>query len=242
MFFEQRCHLHKPLVLREGSRLCYLKKIIPFKIILLVQNIMETSMSQHDWSGIYRPNPSIPAEEVYLDDPVQLEILYDPLRLDIFNLLEEPLSIKEIAQRLGVSIKRLYHHVGLLEQHGFLRLVDHRSSGKNIERIYGIAAQRFRLAPSLENQAAGLAITEQLAHELNQAFKEADEGVFGPQIVRSVSHHQGKLSLRQAQEFNRRYVELAEAFFAPGRSEDENGVKYAYFAVLTPIDLPADSN
>lgn len=96
---------------------------------------METSMSHHDWSGIYRPNPSIPAEEVYLDDPVQLKILYDPLRLDIFNLLEEPLSIKEIAQRPGVSIKRRYHHVGLLEQHGFLRVVDHRSSGKNIERI-----------------------------------------------------------------------------------------------------------
>ena len=92
-------------------------------------------MSHHDWSGIYRSNPSIPAEDVYLDDPVQLKILYDPLRLDIFNLLEEPLSIKEIAQRPGVRIKRRYHHVGLLEQHGFLCVVDHRSSGKNIERI-----------------------------------------------------------------------------------------------------------
>jgi len=54
----------------------------------------------------------------------QLKALSTPVRLDIYNLLGEPMTVTEIATALGADRKALYHHVELLKSAALIEEVD----------------------------------------------------------------------------------------------------------------------
>ena len=92
--------------------------------------------------------PEIP-DEAFITDPSQFDSLSSPTRIRILKLCTEPLSVRQIAERLGVPPTRLYYHVNLLEDAGFLQVVHTRKSGARIEKLYRVAGKSIIPGPEL---------------------------------------------------------------------------------------------
>jgi DNA-binding transcriptional ArsR family regulator len=83
---------------------------------------------------------------VPITDLEALRALVDSQRHRIVTLLmEEPLTAKELADRLGIGRTRLYYHLAMLEQHGLIRVVETRIVSGIAERKYRSVARTFRV-------------------------------------------------------------------------------------------------
>ena len=88
-------------------------------------------------------NSELPDEQL-LTEIAQFEALANPIRMRILHASSQPITVAELAERLGTPKTRLYYHVNLLVDAGLLNQVDQRKSGARIERIFRIAARNFR--------------------------------------------------------------------------------------------------
>jgi DNA-binding transcriptional ArsR family regulator len=104
-----------------------------------------------------------------------LKVLSDGQRHRMLTLLmDEALTARELSQRLGIGRTRLYHHLGLLERHGLIRVAERRVVSGIEERTYRAAARTFRVDRNLlathasEPEIAGAqaAILESMAADL----------------------------------------------------------------------------
>jgi predicted DNA-binding transcriptional regulator YafY len=69
----------------------------------------------------------------------QLQTLTDGFRIRLLaSLGRRPGSAKELAARFDVPTTRLYHHLDMLEEQGFIEIVATRRSGARTERCYGV--------------------------------------------------------------------------------------------------------
>ncbi len=85
-----------------------------------------------------------PAETFDIDDVETLQIITDETRIEIIELLRKPLTVTQIAEKMGVPRTRLYHHIKLLEDIGAIVVVDEQRAGAMTEKIYGVAAKSFQ--------------------------------------------------------------------------------------------------
>jgi DNA-binding transcriptional ArsR family regulator len=75
-----------------------------------------------------------------------LRAVSDSQRHRILTLLiREPLTASEIAKRLKIARTRVYYHLDLLEEHGFIRVVEQRQVAAMIERTFRACARHFRV-------------------------------------------------------------------------------------------------
>jgi DNA-binding transcriptional ArsR family regulator len=76
----------------------------------------------------------------------------DPLRLQIIEvLLSAPLTVKQIANKLGLASSKLYYHVNTLEKHGIIRVVDTTIHGNIIEKHYWVTAYNYTMDQDIYN-------------------------------------------------------------------------------------------
>jgi DNA-binding transcriptional ArsR family regulator len=112
--------------------------------------------------------------ELLIDDVEQLKIMADPLRLRIVEILgETPIhtwTAKEVAERLGTKQTKLYHHLGLLEEHGFIRVAETRLVSGIVEKRYAVVAQSFRVE---RNLLAGAGAQDAVGKVLDAIFEKA---------------------------------------------------------------------
>lgn len=93
-----------------------------------------------------------PIKSYTIPDLETLRTLSDPLRMQIYeNVLDEPSSVRQIAERLGLASSRLYYHINLLEKFGLIRVVETRMVANMVEKIYRAIAYELELAPGLLN-------------------------------------------------------------------------------------------
>ena len=84
------------------------------------------------------------AEAIEFDTIEAMDVIASPVRLQLLDRFREPATVKEVADRMGVPVTRLYHHVNQMVDHGFLALVEERPKGAMTERVFCAAAQTFR--------------------------------------------------------------------------------------------------
>ncbi|MGC9523148.1 MAG: ArsR/SmtB family transcription factor [Anaerolineae bacterium] len=90
------------------------------------------------------------ADVFMIDDLETLKTIADPLRLQIVEqLIDEPLTVKQVAANLGLTPARLYYHVNLLEEHGLIQVVEQRLVSNLVEKVYRATAWEIDVAPSL---------------------------------------------------------------------------------------------
>lgn len=117
-----------------------------------------------------------------------LKALADPLRNQIMEILyQKPLSVSQIAERLGVTPSKLYYHMNQLEEHGFVQVVETKVQGNIIEKFYWLTARNFDLHKDLLGFAAHKAHSE--LHEALLTRLDATRA----DLIRSI----------EAREFNR---------------------------------------
>jgi DNA-binding transcriptional ArsR family regulator len=79
-----------------------------------------------------------------ISDLETLKVVTDPLRLNLLNLLRgEPRTAKELARALHLSQTKLYYHLGLLEQHGLIRVTGTRLVSGILEKQYQASAYKL---------------------------------------------------------------------------------------------------
>src|ERR671929_2161 len=97
-------------------------------------------------------DPAAPAERdvLTIGRPEQLKALGHPLRLRVLETLskdsEEPLTNRDLAQRLGVDPGHLHFHVRMLLRAGLIELAD---GGRGREKPYRATAKTVRVASEL---------------------------------------------------------------------------------------------
>lgn len=85
-----------------------------------------------------------PAEKFEIDDLEALGVITEETRIEILELLRHPLSVAQLAEKMGVPRTRLYHHIKQLEELGAVVVDDERRSGAMTEKIYRVAAKSFQ--------------------------------------------------------------------------------------------------
>lgn len=125
--------------------------------------------------------PDLPEvlDEVTIDTEAQLEALGSPMRMRILSAARNPRSVREIAEALDVPVTRLYYHVNLLHEVGFLDVVHTRKSGARLEKLYRIVGKSIVVGPDLANNAQDPAITARAlaAVVLEPAVLEAETAI-----------------------------------------------------------------
>lgn len=93
---------------------------------------------------------TVPEREGRITDLEALKVLSDPFRQRVLtSLADQPATVKQTAERLGVPPHKLYYHVKLLEQHGLIRVVETRVVQGIIEKHFQATARRFSVDPEL---------------------------------------------------------------------------------------------
>jgi len=90
------------------------------------------------------PEP-LPEQRV-ITELASLKVMANPLRVRLLQeLASRPASVKELAARLREGQTKLYRHVDLLCEHGFVEVVSTRAVGGLEERCYRATARSFVL-------------------------------------------------------------------------------------------------
>ncbi|MCS6989547.1 MAG: helix-turn-helix domain-containing protein [Chloroherpetonaceae bacterium] len=80
----------------------------------------------------------------------QIRAIADPLRLKILHALsEQSMTTKQVAERLGENVNKLYHHVETLESVGLIKLTGTKQNRGTLEKYYQAIAKHFTLSPVL---------------------------------------------------------------------------------------------
>lgn len=91
-----------------------------------------------------------PIDRFVIQDLETLKVVADPLRAQVLELLaREPLTVRQVADRLGLASSKLYYHFGMLEKHGLIRVVSTRLVTNVQEKLYRAVAVDYDVDKSL---------------------------------------------------------------------------------------------
>ena len=186
------------------------------------------------WRELTFPNNSLKDAVLVIEDD-RANVLADPLRWRILEILGAGKSVAEISQTLDVTDARVLYHLQRLAQTGVVHLEEEGANSQEWRCLPAAGAIRVREARATGDQIAEAMPTD-VVSQFNQAFREAAEGLYGSTFQQSVNHNRARLSEEQAAEFGRRLLALIEEYFPPGKG-DRSGIKYGFYGILTPIDL-----
>lgn len=170
-----------------------------------------------------------PAELFIVKDLETLKVVADSLRAQILEVLVlEPLTVKELAARLGLSSSKLYYHINMLEKHELIKVVSTRVVSGIIEKQYRATAVCLELDQDLLSFATDsgkenlntvvTATIDTTRDDLLRSFQarhfELEQGA-NPQPRRViVARELSRISEAQAAEFLDRLEKLLKEFTA----------------------------
>jgi DNA-binding transcriptional ArsR family regulator len=79
-----------------------------------------------------------------------LKVVSDPMRIQIIEvLIPQALTVKQVADKLGLSPSKLYYHVNLLEKHGLIRVIETHVISNMIEKVYRATSANIEVDKTL---------------------------------------------------------------------------------------------
>lgn len=186
------------------------------------------------WRTLTFPTNSAKDSVLVIADE-RADVLADPLRWRILEILGDGKSVAEISQTLEVTDARVLYHLQRLAQTGVVHLAEDETDSRAWRCLPAAGAIRVRESLAANNRIAEAMPTD-VVSQFNQALREVAEGLYGSTFEVSVNHNRARLSEAQASEFSRRLLALIEEYFPPAKG-DRSGVKYGFYGILTPIDL-----
>lgn len=181
-----------------------------------------------------------------IEDIAVLEALNSTFRLQILYQAAEPATVREMAERLGVPVTRLYYHVNALESVGVIRVVATRKSGARVPRVYQAVANRLQPGRRLLEQAEDpeRVVEAALGAVLDGARIDARAGL--TESLRAAAAGRDKpigtlgrsvavLSRDSAARLAERIDELVDEM---GASDDAGGQEFAFSFVFYPMVGP----
>lgn len=183
-------------------------------------------------------------QETYeLETIEQLRAIADMLRIRIIDLLQnQPMTVTQLGDTLGIAPAKVHYHVRELERVGLLRLVETREKGGILEKYYqpiakdiSVSKNLFLTAPPDESLAATSAWLDQMKDGFQRAFRNAlEQRIEEPDLGLGFSH-----IYVTAEEQKQLYKQIAELLktFETRRAID--GEKALVIAMLSyPQSIP----
>lgn len=167
-----------------------------------------------------------------ISDFKTLKIIADPLRGQILEaLILQPLTVKQVAEKLGVTATKLYYHINLMEKIGLIQVVDTEVVSGIIEKHYRATAQRLKIDPSLLTSNSDLdkdslnmillstidTTREDILRSIQARFFELEQDTRCIMISRQLS----RFSDERADEFCQRLDALIKEFNDADTNSDE---------------------
>ena len=126
--------------------------------------------------------------ELVIDTLETLKVATDPKRLEIVNVVQaanQPLAVKQIAERLKVDPRNLYYHIKLLEEHGLIVVVETKVVTNIAEKYYHLAAyvwriDEFMLSPEQSRTAFELTVNTVLDDARTEIKHGIQTGLIDP--------------------------------------------------------------
>jgi DNA-binding transcriptional ArsR family regulator len=191
-----------------------------------------------------------PTEKFIIRDLEALKVVADPLRVQLLETLSlEPLTVKELAGRLGLAASKLYYHVKLLEEHGLIQVVATRIVSGIIEKQYRATAENLEIDKELLSFGTDSG-KENLNSLVNVTFDAAREDMLRSLQARHFNLAQGAaeqsrqmtlirdavpISEARAEEFHQRLHALMQEFkTAAPTNPTEKPQLYALMLALYP--------
>jgi DNA-binding transcriptional ArsR family regulator len=186
-----------------------------------------------------------PAADMVITDVEQLKAISDPLRLQILEGMageaRRGWTAKELAERLGTKQTKLYHHLSLLEERGFIRVAATRVVSGIQEKRYQVTAHSFRVDRSL---LTGAESEVAMSGALDAIFEKARGEILAGLRSGTINldpkdpkrHRMGlwashaRLSTANVKRVMRLVERLAEA----GESDDADGTEYGLLVGFYP--------
>jgi DNA-binding transcriptional ArsR family regulator len=184
-----------------------------------------------------------------IDDLETLKVISDPLRLNILEIVRENnqqgnlVSVKQLAEELGIPQGKLYYHVRLLEQHNLLQVADTRVVSGILEKLYRSSALRYmvsnKLLTSVEAHGESIfsafsGLFNSVLADVQQSLQNLPEEALQRRI--GISRHTLHLSEGQVDEFNQRVAQLMEGFSKQTSNQDrETTQSYRVVFALYPL-------
>lgn len=166
------------------------------------------------------------ADEVEADTPARLKAAGDPLRMLILDLvLEEAMSVTELADRVGRPRGTVAHHVDILHDAGLLQVVRTRKVRAMEERFYGRTARTINFPDMAHGSDLPFFADARRLIDL-----EPGDGVPSGWTMRSV-----RIPDEVAAEFCGRVMDLALEFSRMPRGGER---EYAFLAGFFPTNRP----
>lgn len=189
--------------------------------------------------------PSEPADFLEVEDIEVFEALNNPTRFRIVRHLQEPRSVRDVAELFDVPPTRLYYHFNMLEEAGVISVVETRKVGAMLQKLYQVKAKTFRPAPAL---AQGDYEPEELAKitagvVLDGARVDAEEALslhfadvrdgLERKLAGALTRSFTVMSKERARRFAEHLEELIEKEF--DTQDDPEGTEYGLTLVFLPL-------
>jgi predicted ArsR family transcriptional regulator len=169
-------------------------------------------------------------------DAAQVAVVLAPIRAQLLQSLNEPKTVKQVADELRLEANKLYYHLRRLEEGGFVEVVD-TIPGRVPERVY--RAVEFELDTSEwrvdEAGAASHAMLRNVQREIQNAFSHGRrEGEVTAIMLAQVP---AQLNRKQFERYQQKIASVLEelAHERPGR----DARTYQVLAAMYPVDLDA---
>jgi len=190
-----------------------------------------------------------PQEEMVISNVDALKVMADTNRLRILEVLaDKPLTVKQVAKHLGISPTKLYYHVNLLEEHGFIVVTGSRIVSGIIEKKYRAAALSLKIDKALLSFSAGQ-MSESVDNLLSVVFEAARQDVrqgikSGLIKLSSEDHNENnsilgrtltRMTPEQYKSFLERFISLLRQFGATLTESDEPRPAYGLTIALYPV-------
>ena len=185
----------------------------------------------------------------HVSDLETLRAISDPLRVQILELLEgQALTVKQVAEKLGLAPSKLYYHFGALEKLGMIEVEETRMVANMLEKTYTSAAHLLDIDPSLfkfnkegDNEPINILLSSTIdatrddllrslqarQFQLEQGMEEQPRRIIINRVVSSVSE-------KRIGEFQDRLAKLIQEFEAEDASSKPKDQPYALTVAFYP--------
>ncbi len=169
-----------------------------------------------------------------------LRVIADPLRAQIYELLvEQPLTVRQVAEKLGEAPGKLYYHFGLLEAQRLIRVMETRQVANLMEKTYQAAAARLEVdaglltfdeqgnrEPLLDYIASTMDTTrEDLLRSIRARLVTLEQGAEAHPRQVLIHRELRQISDEQAEELHQRLNALIDEFALTGSDPEPNAAQ-----------------
>lgn len=200
----------------------------------------------------------LPIDPLYtITDLETLKVVSDPLRMQILdriglaNQMGELRTVKQLAEEVDTPASKLYYHINMLEKHGLLNVADTQIVSGIIEKHYQITAHsitidRDLLSAGVSKDEKFEAIISLLDSTIDATRADmvrlvknimADEQVAQKfrGVQGQITRENARITLAQAEEFNRRLLALMKEFHDMSAPEGEESYVFGFTVVFHPV-------